>query len=380
MDPSSSGSGGNSLPSAACTDAGKRRVCYFYDPEMGNYYYGRDHPMKPHRVRMTHELLHGYGLLDPRKMLVLRPEPAGDRDLCGFHSDDYVAFLRAVTPETQLDRMGSLRRFNLGEECPVFYGLYSYCQSYDAGASLSAAAMLNGGSRDIAINWSGGLHHAKKGEASGFGYINDAVLAIFELLKIHEVKRRQECCRNILDIKDVPPRGDQCPKSTISQRVLYVDIDVHHGDGVEEAFSTTNRVMTVSFHKYASYFPGTGNIRDIGYSEGKYYCLNVPLDEGIDDESYQSIFKPIISKVMQMYRPGAIVLQCGADSLSGDRLGCFNLSGKGHAECVKFMRSFNVPLLLLGGGGYTIRNVARCWCNEVCRVDTPSHIFIGGWN
>nr|BAD17683.1 putative histone deacetylase HDAC3 [Oryza sativa Japonica Group]BAD25053.1 putative histone deacetylase HDAC3 [Oryza sativa Japonica Group] len=122
--------------------------------------------------------------------------------------------------------------------------------------------------------------------------------------------------------------------------------------------------MTVSFHKFGDYFPGTGDIRDIGYSEGKYYCLNVPLDDGIDDDSYQSIFKPIISKVMEMYRPGAVVLQCGADSLSGDRLGCFNLSGKGHAECVKFMRSFNVPLLLLGGGGYTIRNVARCWCYE----------------
>ena len=90
-----------------------------------------------------------------------------------------------------------------------------------------------------------------------------------------------------------------------------------------------------------------------------------PLHEGIDDDSYQSLFKPIISKVMEVYQPGAIVLQCGADSLTGDRLGCFNLSVKGHAECVRFVRSFNVPLLLLGGGGYTIRNVARCWCYEV---------------
>ncbi|KAK9271053.1 hypothetical protein L1049_026642 [Liquidambar formosana] len=122
--------------------------------------------------------------------------------------------------------------------------------------------------------------------------------------------------------------------------------------------------MTVSFHKFGDYFPGTGDVRDIGYGKGKYYSLNVPLDDGIDDESYQSLFKPIIGKVMEVFRPGAVVLQCGADSLSGDRLGCFNLSIKGHAECVRYMRSFNVPLLLVGGGGYTIRNVARCWCYE----------------
>lgn len=154
------------------------------------------------------------------------------------------------------------------------------------------------------------------------------------------------------------------------QRVLYVDIDIHHGDGVEEAFYTTDRVMTVSFHKFGDYFPGTGDVRDIGYGSGKYYSLNVPLDDGIDDESYQSLFKPIMGKVMEVFRPGAVVLQCGADSLSGDRLGCFNLSIKGHAECVRYMRSFNVPLLLLGGGGYTIRNVARCWCYEVINIFT----------
>ncbi|KAG9141654.1 hypothetical protein Leryth_015323 [Lithospermum erythrorhizon] len=122
--------------------------------------------------------------------------------------------------------------------------------------------------------------------------------------------------------------------------------------------------MTVSFHKFGDYFPGTGDIGDIGFSKGKYYSLNVPLDDGIDDESYMALFKPVMRKVMEVYKPGAVVLQCGADSLSGDRLGCFNLSIKGHAECVKYMRSFNVPLLLLGGGGYTIRNVARCWCYE----------------
>lgn len=110
------------------------------------------------------------------------------------------------------------------------------------------------------------MHHAKKAEASGFCYINDIVLAILELLKTH-------------------------------QRVLYVDIDIHHGDGVEEAFYTTNRVMTVSFHKYGDFFPGTGDVRDTGYAAGKNYSVNVPLREGMDDESYRFLFEPIMAKV-----------------------------------------------------------------------------------
>ncbi|GAA0142045.1 histone modifying enzyme [Lithospermum erythrorhizon] len=320
--------GGNSLLSGP--DGVKRKVSYFYDPEIGNYYYGQGHPMKPHRMRMTHALLAHYGLL--KDMTVLKPNPARDKDLCRFHADDYIHFLRSVTPETLQEQMKHLKRFNVGEDCPVFDGLYSFCQTY-AGGSVGGAVKLNHGHCDIAINWAGGLHHAKKCEASGFCYVNDIVLAILELLKVHE-------------------------------RVLYVDIDIHHGDGVEEAFYLTDRVMTVSFHKFGDYFPGTGDIGDIGFSKGKYYSLNVPLDDGIDDESYMALFKPVMRKVMEVYKPGAVVLQCGADSLSGDRLGCFNLSIKGHAECVKYMRSFNVPLLLLGGGGYTIRNVARCWCYE----------------
>ena len=148
------------------------------------------------------------------------------------------------------------------------------------------------------------------------------------------------------------------------QRVLYIDIDVHHGDGVEEAFYTTDRVMTVSFHKYGEYFPGTGELRDIGVGNGKYYAVNFPLRDGIDDKSYKNIFEPVIKAVMEWYRPEAIVLQCGSDSLSGDRLGCFNLSMRGHANCVKYVKSFSLPVLVLGGGGYTMRNVARTWAYE----------------
>lgn len=148
------------------------------------------------------------------------------------------------------------------------------------------------------------------------------------------------------------------------KRVLYIDIDVHHGDGVEEAFYTTDRVMTVSFHKYGEYFPGTGELRDIGIGQGKNYSVNFPLRDGITDTTYKSIFEPVIESVMKYYQPEAVVLQCGGDSLSGDRLGCFNLSMDGHANCVNYVKSFGLPTLVLGGGGYTMRNVARTWAYE----------------
>ncbi|CAL8133471.1 unnamed protein product [Orchesella dallaii] len=314
----------------AASPHSKSRVSYFYDTDIGNYYYGQGHPMKPHRIRLTHNLLVNYGLF--RKMEVYRPHKSTHEDMSLFHSDDYIHFLRTIKPENKDAYRKQMQLFNVGVDCPVFDGLYEFCQ-LSTGGSLAGARKLNKGNTDVAINWAGGLHHAKKTEASGFCYINDIVLAIIELLKYHP-------------------------------RVLYLDIDIHHGDGVEEAFFLTDRVMTVSFHKYGEYFPGTGDLRDIGCGKGKYYSINFPLRDGIDDQSYESIFMPIMTKVMESYRPSAIVMQCGADSLAGDRLGCFNLSLKGHGNCVKFMMKYNLPLLLLGGGGYTIKNVSRCWTYE----------------
>lgn len=122
--------------------------------------------------------------------------------------------------------------------------------------------------------------------------------------------------------------------------------------------------MTCSFHKFGEFFPGTGDIKDTGLGKGKRYAVNVPLRDGIDDETYKSVFRPVIQHIMDWYRPGAVVLQCGGDSLAGDRLGCFNLSMKGHASCVEFIKSFNIPMMMVGGGGYTIRNVARTWTFE----------------
>ncbi|CAG7837718.1 unnamed protein product [Allacma fusca] len=306
-------------------------VSYFYDPDVGNFHYGPGHPMKPHRLAVTHSLVLNYGLY--KKMQLYRPYRASSHDMCRFHAEDYIEFLQRVTPQNIQGFTKSLSVFNVGDDCPVFDGLFDFCSMY-TGASLEGSVKLNNECCDIAINWSGGLHHAKKTEASGFCYVNDIVIAILEMLKYHP-------------------------------RVLYIDIDIHHGDGVQEAFYLTDRVMTVSFHKYGNYFfPGTGDMYEIGAENGRYYSLNVPLKEGIDDQSYVQIFKPVIQSVMEFYRPTAIVLQCGADSLANDRLGCFSLSTKGHGECVKFVKELNVPLLVLGGGGYTVRNVARCWTYE----------------
>uniref|UniRef100_A0A673B3U0 histone deacetylase n=1 Tax=Sphaeramia orbicularis TaxID=375764 RepID=A0A673B3U0_9TELE len=281
----------------------------FFAGDIGNYYYGQGHPMKPHRIRMTHNLLLNYGLY--RKMEIYRPHKATAEEMTKYHSDDYIKFLRSIRPDNMSEFSKQMQRFNVGEDCPVFDGLFEFCQ-LSAGGSAAGSVKLNRQQTDIAVNWAGGLHHAKKSEASGFCYVNDIVLAILELLKYH-------------------------------QRVLYIDIDIHHGDGVEEAFYTTDRVMTVSFHKYGEYFPGTGDLRDIGAGKGKYYAVNFPLRDGIDDESYEQIFKPVMAKVMEMYQPSAVVLQCGADSLSGDRLGCFNLTIRGHAKCTAVALDTDIP-------------------------------------
>jgi histone deacetylase HOS2 len=267
-----------------------------------------------------------------------------------------------VTPQNMVPDDPNYLAFGFGGEsndCPVFDGLWNYVSLY-SGASMHAAHNLLNNQSDIAINWSGGLHHAKKNLASGFCYVNDIVLAIQHLL-------------------------------TQNQRVLYIDIDVHHGDGVEQAFESTDRVFTLSYHKYGidkngyPFFPGTGAIHETGpidpRNRGKGHSLNIPIEDGIDDDQYKWLFKTVTGAVVEKYQPTAIVLQSGADSLGGDRLGRFNLNIKAHGSCVETVKNFGIPLLLIGGGGYTPRNVARTWCHEtaVCvgaelHNSLPTHI------
>lgn len=319
------------------------KVSYFYLPEVGNYHYGKNHPMKPQRIQITNSLVFDYNL--HKKMAVYKPPRSSEFELMRYHSREYVDFLKKITPYNKESFGSQMKEFGVGEDTPVFANMYNFITSY-TGGSVQAAHHLNIKEADITVNWAGGLHHAKKSEASGFCYANDIVVAILELLKYHP-------------------------------RVMYLDIDVHHGDGVQEAFYLTDRVMTVSFHKYGNFFPGTGDLFELGYGNGLNYSVNVPLKDGINDISYLELFKPVMKHVMDYYRPTAIVMQCGADSLGGDRLGSFNLSIDAHGQAVNYMKSFNIPMMVLGGGGYTVRNVARCWCYEtsvLCEETLPEDI------
>lgn len=265
-----------------------------------------------------------------------------------FHADDYINFLRIITPENRDTYANQLARciflfstliflVNVGDDCPIFDGLYDYCRTYTSGSigislsrpstpSLGGAVRLNEGLSDIVINWSGGLHHAKKSEASGFCYINDIVLAILELLKY--------VCSPFFD------RSNR--KFT---RVLYIDIDIHHGDGVEEAFYCTNRVMTCSFHKHKDYFPGTGDLE-------VYFllCLQLVHSRTMDGKKEKamlsiSLWTPVWTTSLSL-RSSNLYLA----SLSCDSLGYFkdhgDLSAGGRRSSVwsrlSFRRSFGL--------------------------------------
>ena len=329
------------------------RIAYYFNEEVGNFYYGPFHPMKPLRMKITHEMLKAYEILPKFNRIIPEdyPDFTSKIDFTNFHSDEYISFLMTVTPENMNNMAEQLLYYSIGDDCPVFDGLGEFCKISGTGSVLGAH-FINEGWADTSINWSGGLHHAKRSEAIGFCYLNDCVLAILELL-------------------------------TKYQRVMYIDIDVHHGDGVEEAFFTTDRVLTCSFHKWGDYFPGTGSINDVGHGKGKYYAVNFPCSEGMDDISFEYIFKKTVGNCVEKFKPQAIVLQGGTDSLSGDRLGCFNLSIVGHSVGVRYVKSLGIPYMLLGGGGYTLRNVPRAWTNESALAlgieledKMPKHDFI----
>ena len=343
-------------------------VSYHANPEVEKMHFGSKHPMKPWRLTLTNKIVFAYGMHKAMDLYMSRA--ATNEEMLHFHKPEYVEFLqrfvdtfvliiasvlsivsRVLPTDLLVPDAAGYYPFGMGDDCPIFDGIYNYC-SLCAGGSLDAARKLVNNQSDIAINWSGGLHHAKKDQASGFCYINDAVLAILELLRFHP-------------------------------RVLYIDIDVHHGDGVEQAFWSTDRVMTLSFHKYdkANFFPGTGGMDTTGpishSNSGAHHSLNVPLNDGIQDHQYKQLYQDIVGACVAKYRPTAIVLQCGADSLGGDRLGCFNLGIQAHGSCVAFTKKFDVPLLVLGGGGYTPENVAKLWAHEtsVCiGVEVPSNL------
>lgn len=288
------------------------------------------HAMKPYRVLATMELVQALHLTEHCRRVV--PPLVKVDELVAFHADTYLANL-AVHSEGSWRWNSDASKAFFSADCPPAEGILEHTLATASG-SLMGAVLLNSGKVDVAMHWGGGMHHAKCGECSGFCYINDINLAILELLKCHE-------------------------------RVLYIDLDMHHGDGVDEAFCRSNRVFTLSLHKFGeSFFPGTGHPRDIGIGPGRFFTMNIALWDGINDFFYVSIFRHALKRVVGAFSPDVIVLQCGADSLAGDRLGLFNLSSWGHGECVREVKALRLPILAMGGGGYTIRNVAKLWAYE----------------
>ncbi|KAG8341714.1 histone deacetylase [Trypanosoma vivax] len=288
------------------------------------------HAMKPYRLLATMELITTLGLRRYCRTVV--PPPIRIEDLLAYHAEDYILNLGLHNSRSWLWNT-EVSKVSFSGDCPPVEGIVEHSLSIASG-SLMAAVLLNSGKVDIAIHWGGGMHHAKCGECSGFCYVNDIVLAIIELLKCFG-------------------------------RVLYIDLDMHHGDGVDEAFCESERVFTLSLHKFGeSFFPGTGHPRDIGVGKGRHFTMNLAIWDGVDDFFYTTIFERALSSIASRFVPEVVVLQCGADSLAGDRLGHFNLSSWGHGKCLEEVKKLGLPMLVVGGGGYTLKNVAKLWAYE----------------
>ena len=214
--------------------------------------------------------------------------PAEEGCLEAYHAEQYLAAL--MLEERLAERERTL--FRLTDDCRPFPGLFEYCRLV-AGGSLQAARAINKGRCRIAVHLDGGRHHARKSSAAGFCFVNDVVLLILELLKVYE-------------------------------RVMYVDVDIHHGDAVEEAFFATDRVLTVSMHHHApGFYPATvsGALGSFGSGKGLGFALNIPLAEGLRDELFVESFQKLVYGAVSLFRPNALVLQAGCDGLAGDPVG-----------------------------------------------------------
>ncbi|XP_061816882.1 histone deacetylase 8 [Nerophis lumbriciformis] len=324
----------------------KRNVAYVFSQE---YIETCDSLSKvPNRASMVHSLIEAYGLL--KHMSIVKPQVASIEDMAMFHTDSYLEHLHKISQDGDNDDPQSVD-YGLGYDCPVVEGIFEYAAAV-GGATLTAAQCLLDQTSDVAINWAGGWHHAKKDEASGFCYVNDIVLGILKLREKYD-------------------------------RVLYVDVDLHHGDGVEDAFSFTSKVMTVSLHKFSpGFFPGTGDVADTGLGKGRWYAINVPLEDGIQDDRYFQVFTSVMSEVHVQFNPEAVVMQLGADTMAGDPMCSFNMTPVGVANCLQYVLQWHLPTLLLGGGGYNLANTARCWTYLTAAVlgkplasDIPDHEF-----
>ncbi len=291
-----------------------------------------DHVLRPMRLRLVYELLQAFGIFDQPNTQLIEPRLATPEEIGTFHSQDYIEAVASFSRGEALERQYRYGFSDWGDN-PISDGMYE-AAALAAGASLAAADALIAGEADVVFNAGGGYHHAGPDAASGFCIFNDAVLAIQRILAQDGV-----------------------------ERVAYVDVDAHHGDGVQNAFVASDRVLTISVHESGRYlFPGTGGVDEMGTGKGEGYAVNVPLAPMTDDAVYLETFNATVLPLIQAFRADVLVTQLGIDSHRDDPLTHLALSSAGHAAIVEGFRAASPGRwLALGGGGYDMSAVARCW-------------------
>ncbi|MFW9956529.1 MAG: acetoin utilization protein AcuC [Candidatus Odinarchaeota archaeon] len=307
------------------------RLVYPYSESLLDYEFSENHPLKPERLKLTYSLSKILGLID--KVDLLEPALATRTDLELFHSSD---FIDAVQRAAQT--LNPEYRYGLGTpDNPVFPQIYVTGERY-VGATLDGMKkIIDGASNAFCI--SGGLHHARRDEASGFCIFNDVAVAINYLKK---------------------KKGNDI-------RCLYFDFDAHHGDGVQNAFYRDKNVLTISIHQTGkTLFPGTGFVYETGGAEGTGYSVNVPLIPGAGSPELIATYKEIVVPLFEAYRPDLLVTQLGVDGHYMDPLAHLSYTSHGYETVVRGLRNLSTKIcslgwLAVGGGGYHPVNVARLW-------------------
>jgi acetoin utilization protein AcuC len=304
-----------------------------WDDRLTGYDFGPGHPLAPVRVELTMALARELGVLAQPSVSVLTPAPADLDELQLVHDAAYIDAVR----QAGHDGMGN-GRYGLGTpDNPVFYNMHE-ASALVAGATLAAARAVWRGEALHAVNIAGGLHHAMRRSASGFCVYNDPAIAISWLL------------------------------AEGAQRLAYVDVDVHHGDGVQAAFYHDPRVLTISLHEHpATLFPGTGLASEIGSGDGRGYAVNVALPAGTGDAGWLRAFDAVVPPLVRAFRPEVLVSQHGCDSHLLDPLAHLELSVDAQRRAALMVHELAHETaggrwLLTGGGGYElVQVVPRSW-------------------
>ncbi|PYM55078.1 MAG: acetoin utilization protein AcuC [Candidatus Rokuibacteriota bacterium] len=320
------------------------RTALIHSPAYARYDYGPSHPLRMERLGLAFALMEAYGLTRLPGTRVIAPDPAEESAIRGFHTAEYLDVLRAASRGAEVP---AAYRYGLGPgDNPIWPGCYE-ASALACGGSILAAELVARGEVGRAFAFGGGLHHAMPDRASGFCYLNDAVLAI-QTLRRHGL------------------------------RVLYVDIDAHHGDGVQAAFYQTDDVLTLSTHERGDrLFPGTGFVEEIGEGRGRGYAVNLSLNPYTDDAVYLDAFDQVLPAVAQAFEPDVVVAQLGIDSHRTDPLTHLALTVDGFAAAVRRILDRAPRLVALGGGGYDLANVARAWTAAwalMNEVTVPEHL------